>query len=209
MQSPKSTSAVIASLVIAVAAGVGYVVHKEAKARSEARAAEAAVREATAQLMGLKSVSPDALQKIEANMRTAKTWGNAELADATEHYLIGTREILRRRAEANRLQQKAAASRAALAAHMARAGGRDTAWIRTASSLKKQVERDHFDLEMMLNALADLIEGLPEANKRLAPHVEASLLLDDRSRERARLAVVQETRRASAELASVRNILPR
>jgi len=50
---------------------------------------------------------------------------------------------------------------------------------------------------------------MPEANKRLAPHMEASLLLDDLSRERARQAVLQETKRASAELASARNILPR
>jgi hypothetical protein len=209
MHTPKIATALVATAGIGIAALVGHFLHQEAKARSEARAVVSIVGEATTQLKGgLKSVSPAALEKVEAGLRTAKGWSNAELADAAEQYLVGTREILRRRAEANRLSHKAAGSRAALAAHMTHAARRDTAWIRTASSLKRQVERDHFDLNMQLGALAELLDSLPQANKRLAPHVEASLLLDEAARKSAHGAVLAEARRAQAALDKTRSLIP-
>lgn len=198
---------VAASLGIAIAAGVGYAIHKAAKERNERRAVVSVVTDTTTQLRSsLKSVSRTALESIEGNLRVANAWSNAELADATEHYLIGAREILRRRAEADRLAQKAAASRSALAAHMTRAGHRGTSWIQGASTLKKQVERDHFDLNVQLEALADLLDTLPEANKRLLPHVQGTLLLEDDLRKQARREVLEEARRAAAELEKVRNL---
>ena len=195
---------------IAVAAGVGYGIHKVAKERNEQRAVVSMVSDTTSYLRSsLKSASPEVLEKIEGSLRVTKTWNNAELADATEQYLVGAREIMRRRADANRLTHKASASRAALAAHMQRSARRDTPWIHTASMLKRQVERDHFDLDVQLKALADLFELLPEANKRLAPHVQASLLLQDDARKSAHREVVEEQLRASAELQKVRSLLPR
>lgn len=199
---------VVSAVGIAIAAGVGYGIHRATKERNEKRAVVSVVTETTTQLRGsLKAASPAALEKVEGNLRVAQSWSNAALADATEHYLIGAREILRRRAEADRLTQKAAASRAALAAHMTRAAHRGTAWIHTASALKKQVERDHFDLDVQLNALAELFDSLPEANKRLAPHVQATLLLDDDLRKQARREVLDEAKRAAAELEKVRNLV--
>ncbi len=210
MATSKIATAVVASLCIAVAAGVAYGIHKGAKKLNEQRAVVSMVSDTTAYLRSsLKSASPEVLAKIEGSLRVTKTWNNAELAEATEQYLVGAREIMRRRADANRLTHKAAASRAALAAHMQRSGGRDTPWIHTASMLKRQVERDHFDLDVQLNALADLFELLPEANKRLAPHVRASLLLEDEARKSAHQEVLEERLRASAELHKVRALLPR
>lgn len=193
-----------------MASGIGYLLYQEAEQRSEARAAREVLGEATAQLKGgLKSVPPGAVERIEEGLRAARRWSDAELAEATEQYLVGAREILRRRADAERLTRDAAASRKALAAHMARAGRRDTPWIRSASRLKKQVERHHFDLDMQLGALAELLDSLPEANKRLAPHVEASLLLDDEARAAAHAAVLEEAKRARAALERSRSLLPR
>jgi hypothetical protein len=210
MSHSRFISSVAAAAAIALAAGAGYLVHKEAKKRSEARAMAMVLTEATEQLKsGLKMPSQEALERVEGNLRLAQRWSNADLADATEQYLIGVREILRRRAEASRLTRKASASRAALSAHMGQAGRRDSPWIRNASELKKKVERDHFDLEVQLGALADLLQDLPEANKRLAPHVEASLLLDDAARVGAREAVLEESKRARAELERARSLLPR
>jgi len=117
---------------------------------------------------GLKTPSREGIEKIEKSIRETQGWANFEVADATEQYLVGAREILRRRAEATRLSQQAAASRAALLAHMDRAPRRDLPWIRAATDLKKQVERDHFDLDVQLGAIADLLGVMPEANKRLA-----------------------------------------
>lgn len=208
MSSSRIATGFVATVAMVIAVGVGYGLHAAHKKREEQRALVSVVGDTTVQLRGaLKSPSPEALGKIENSLNIAKHWSNADLVDATEQYLVGARAIVRRRAEANRLQAKAAASRAELAAHMQRAGNRDTPWIHTASALKRQVERDHFDLEMQLKALADLLDSLPEANKRLAPHVEASLLFDDEARRGARKGVLDESSRASAELEKVRATL--
>ena len=73
--------------------------------------------------------------------------------------------------------------------------------------LKKQVERDHFDLDVQLNALASLLGSLPEANKRLAPHVQASFFLEESKRRTARDAVLAEAKRARDELDKARALL--
>ena len=191
-----------------VAVVVSYLLIKEAKRRWESHAIVSVVGEATAQLKaGLKVPSREGLAKVEAGIRSTHRWSNAEVADAAEQYLVGAREILRRRAEATRLSEKAAASRAALLAHMDRAPTRDLPWLRAATQLKRQVERDHFDLDVQLGALADLLGAMPEANKRLAPHVSASLLIEDSYRRSARDAVLQEARLARSELDKTRSLL--
>src|SRR4029077_18643008 len=153
MSTRKIAGILVAAAGLAIAAGVGYLLHKEARQRSEARAVVTIVQEATVELeRGLKMPSQEALEKVEGSLRVAQGWHDRELAQDTEPYLVGVREILRRRTDASRLTRKAASSRAALTAHMSHAGRRDTPWIRAAMDLKKQVERDHFDLDVQLNA---------------------------------------------------------
>ena len=208
MSTTRIASALVGAVGIAIAAGVGYMLHKEARQRSEARAVVTIVQETTVELeRGLKMPSQEALAKIEESLRVAQGWHDRALVQDTEPYLVGVREILRRRVDASRLAQKAAKSRAALAAHMSHAGRRDSPWIRLAMDLKKQVERDHFELGVQLDALASLLGSLPEANKRLAPHVNASLLVDDAFRRSARDAVLMEARRARADLDKTRSLL--
>jgi hypothetical protein len=209
---PMSTTRIAGILVaaagLAISAGVGFLLHKEARHRSEARAVLTIVQEATVELeRGLKMPSQEAVARVDGSLRVAQGWHDRNLVEDTEPYLVGVREILRRRADASRLTQKAASSRAALAAHMSHAGRRDTPWIRAAMDLKKQVERDHFDLDVQLNALASLLGNLPEANKRLAPHVQASLLLEETKRRNARDAVLAEAKRARDELDKARALL--
>ena len=208
MPSSRVARFLIGAACVAVAVVVGSVITKEAKKRYEARAVVWIVQDATAELKaGLKTPLREGIEKIEKSIRETQGWANIEVADATEQYLVGAREILRRRAEATRLSQQASASRAALVAHMDRAPRRDLPWIRAATDLKKQVERDHFDLDVQLGALADLLGAMPEANKRLAPHVNASLLVDDAFRRSARDAVLIEARRARADLDKARTLL--
>jgi len=205
----KLATAVVVGAGIGIASIVGYILQKEVRARYEARAVDTAVSEATTQLkFGLKTVPPGAFEKLEVHLKEAKGWRNSERAAATEEYLIGVREILRRRAEADRFAQKAAASRTALAAHMSRAGARDSQWIRTAAALKRQVERDHFELNLQLNALADLLQSLPQSHKRLVPHVQASLLFDGDASGAAHTAVLAEARRAQLQLDKTRSLVP-
>jgi len=208
MSTTRIASALVGAACVAIAAGVGYLLHKEARQRSEARAVVTIVQEATVELeRGLKMPSQEAVARVEGSLRVAQGWQDRNLVEDTEPYLVGVREILRRRADASLLTKKAASSRAALAAHMSHAGRRDTPWIRAAMDLKKQVERDHFDLDVQLNALASLLGSLPEANKRLAPHVQASLLLEDSKRRSARDAVLAEAKRARDELDKARALL--
>jgi hypothetical protein len=208
MPTTKVAKVLVAAACLFVAVVVGYLLTKEARKRYEAHAVVSVVQEATAQLKaGLKTPSREGLEKIEASIRATQRWSNTEVADAAEQYLVGAREILRRRAEATRLAEKAAASRAALLAHMDRAPARDLPWLRAATQLKRQVERDHFDLDVQLGALADLLGAMPEANKRLAPHISASLLFEDSVRRSARDAVLQEARRERGELDKARGLL--
>ena len=210
METPKTGTVVAAALGLVIAGGVAYGTHKMIKKRAEQRAVVSVVTETTAQLRDvLKTPSAEVAEKIDGNIRVARSWSNVYMADAAEHYLLGAREIARRRADAARATQRFAASRAALAAHMNRAGRRGTDWIRTASRLKKQVEDDHFDLETSLNALVSLLATLPEAQKRLEPYVEASVTLDDGLRKQARQRALDEVKRATLELEKARSLAPR
>jgi hypothetical protein len=201
---PSRTGTLVATAAaIAIAAAVGVALHLSAKKRAEERAVESVLSETTAQLReALKAPAPGA-DKIEARLGIARDWSNVELADATEHYLIGAREIFRRRADSLRFAEKAAASRAALAAHMSRAKWRDSSWLHTATQLKRQVQRDHFDLELSLKAVAELLDMLPDANKRLASLGQASLLLEESVRKELRAQVADEAKRAAGELERV------
>ena len=202
--------ALVAAALGSAIAAAGFTLYTASKKRAEQHAVVSVIGETTVQLReALKAPSPEALEKIEGHLRAARGWSNAPVADAAEHYLLGAREIVRRRADSARLAQKAAASRAALSAHMSGASRRDTPWFRAASDLKKQVERDHFDLDVSLKALAELLDSLPDAHKRLAPHVEPALLLEDGVRRQAQQQAVAEARRAAGDLEKVRNLLPR
>jgi hypothetical protein len=210
MESPNTGTVVAAALALVIAGGVGYGIHKAVKKRAEERAVVSIVTETTEQLQHvLKTPSPEVADRIDGNLRVARSWSNVYMADAAEHYLIGAREIARKRADAARHAQKFAASRAALAEHMGRAAARDSSWIRTASRLKKQMEQDHFDLESSLNTLAELLQSLPQAQKRLEPYVAASLTLDDGLRAKARQQALDEAKRAAAELQRARSLAPR
>jgi hypothetical protein len=210
MATPRTATLAAAALGLIIAGGAGYGVYQFAKKRADERAVVRVVTETTAQLRTvLKTPSAGAAAKIERNLEVARGWSNVYMADAAEHYLIGAREIAKKRADAARNAQKFAASRAALAAHMNHAGRRGTPWISTASQLKQQLERDHFDLESSLNALAALLESLPEAQKRLTPYVEGSLTLEDGLRLQARQRALDELGRATLDLEKARALAPR
>jgi hypothetical protein len=203
---------VVAVLVLAMAGGTGYYLYAQKQKREQQRAVTALVSDTTENLRRALAgaASPELVGRLDGNLKAARAPRYPELADAAEHYIIGAREIVRRRSEAERLQREAAMSRRALAMHMGAASRRDGYWIRVASDLKKRVERDHFDLEVSLKALSHLLFTLPDAQKRLEPHVDAALLLDDGARRRAREQAEQAQKRAAEELERVRRLaMPR
>ncbi len=196
--------------VLAIAGAViGYTMYGKYQRLQQERAVTALVADTTTQLRQALTATPtkEIFSRIDGNLRSLKAPRQPELADAAEHYILGAREIVRRRLDAARHAQQAAANRQALAAHMSAAGGRrGEAWFRTALDLKKRVEREHFDLDITLKALQELLGSLPDAEKRLAPHVQPALLLEESLRVQARGQARADAERAAAELEKVRRL---
>jgi hypothetical protein len=202
------TKAVVAALVLAIAGGTAYWLYAEKQKKEQQRAVIALLGDTTAQLRKALNgpPAPELVSKIDGNLKLVTAPRDPQLAEAAGHYIHGAREIARRRSDAERLSREAAMSRRALAMHMAAASGRDSYWIRVASDLKKRVERNHHELEVSLKALSHLLYTLPESQKELAPHVDASLLLEDAERRKARERAEEAAKRAADELEKVRRL---
>ena len=153
-----------------------------------------------------KAPSSAAVARLDEYVRSASGSHNADLGSAAEAYLLGARGIARARAESARLTQEAAASRNALARHLARAERRNTNWIRDAAELKRRVEMTHADLARSLKTVDDLLGNLPDAEKRLAPHVAPTALLEAGEIDAARKRAQDDSTRAAAELEQVRRL---
>lgn len=211
----------LASLLIIAIAGIwGYSAYQ---ARERTRAVTAAIEDTTVRMRAALEVTPGArgrgsLAALERHaavldahldtVRKAAARGAAPLLDGAEHYILGAREILRRQIAGIRQWEETAASRAALAAHMRHAARRDRAWIRQALERKKRLETEYFDYNLTLGALQELLGSMPEARKRLAPHVDEALLLEAGSAEQARRVAAKEAKRVSEELERVRRLSP-
>src|ERR1700694_2043218 len=203
----KLASAGLITAVVLVAAAIGYTMYGKHQNQAQERAVAALVRDTTVQLRQALSATPSAeiFSRLDANLKSLKAPRQPELADAAEHYILGAREIVRRRVDAARFAQQAAASRQALTPHIHAAGGRrGEGWFHTALDLKKRVERDHFELDVTLKALFDLLGSLPDAEKRLAPHVEPGLLLEESLRLKAREQALEDSQRAAGQLEKLR-----
>lgn len=199
-------TAMVGAAAAAALLVVGYSLYAGAQKRAQQANVIERVRDSTGKLRQALAPkpAPALVEALEANLQAAKSPRDRALEDAAEHYILGAREIARRRIEAERLERQAEASRAALASHMARAANRGESWIRTATDLKRRAERDYFDWGVQLKALEELLFTMPDAVKRIEPLVGAELLLDDAEREAARRQALAEAKRAAAELARLR-----
>jgi hypothetical protein len=205
------TLAWAAGLIAAVAlALVGYLMHAAGQKRVQQRHVAEMVRDTTEKLRQALAPKPAAelVAAIDANLKAARAPRDPGLADAAEHYILGAREITRRRVETERLARQAAASRQALAGHMARAARRNDGWMRDALALKKRVESDYFDLGVTLKATDDLLFKLQDSEKRLEPRLGTDSLLDASLLASARKQAQEEARRATDELNQLRRIGP-
>ena len=206
----RPTAPLLIAVLAIFGAVIGYTMWGQHQKLQQERAVTALVADTTTQLRQALTAAPtrEMFSRIDGNLRSLKAPRQPELADAAEHYILGAREIVRRRLDAARFAQQAAAGRQALTAHMSAAGGgrRGEAWFRTALGLKKKVEREHFELDVTLKALYELLGSLPDAQKRLAPRMQPALLLDERLRVQAREQARADAERASAELEKVRRL---
>ena len=203
--------AAAAGLALLVLLASSYWLHAAWDKRAQQQKVAQLLRETTDDLRrGLAPRAPPALvARIDENLQAAKAPRDPGLAEAAGLYILGAREIVRRRVEAERLEREAAASRQALAAHMANGARRGEAWFRGALELKQRVEREHRDLDLTFKVLDELLYTLPEAEKQLAAHVSPAVLLPDEERNEARRQLELEARRASAALEKTRSLATR
>ena len=201
---------VVIALAVVVAAAAAWWAFSARQKDTERAAILKAVGDTTAALREALAKPPSAalVAQLEANLQAVKAPRNRELADAAEHYLIGAREIARRRADAARLSAEAAASRQALASHMAHRS-QSPGWYSDATRLKTRLEQQHADLGRTLKAIEDLLYSMTDAQKRLAPHVPPGLLLDASARDAAVKQAQDDAQRAAAELEKARSLAPR
>jgi hypothetical protein len=207
-----TSKAIVAALVLAISGSMAYYLYVQKQKAEERKNVAALLGDTTSHLRRALNGPPAAelVAKIDSNLKRAKAPHEPKLEIAAEHYIHGAREIARKRSDAERLVREAAMSRRALAMHMGAASRRDTYWIRVASDLKKRVERDHHDLDVSLKSLSHLLYTLPESQKELAAHVDASLLLAEAERRVARERAEEQAKRAADDLEKVRRLaMPR
>ena len=207
----RPTLGAAAALAIFVVAVAGYWVHAAWDKRAEQHRLTELLRDTTQELRrGLaERPSPSLVARIDENLQAARAPHNPRFAEAAGLYILGAREIVRRRVEAERLEREASQSRAALAAHMARGARRNDGWFRNAIELKQRVERGHRDLDLTLKALDELLYTLPDAERQLEPHLAAAVLLEEAERRAAREQLQLEAKRAAAALQKVRGLAAR
>lgn len=203
-----STKSIVAAVVLAICGSTAYYLYVDKQKTAQRRNLVALLGDTTTQLRKALNGAPstELVSRIDGNLKLAKASRYPELETAAGLYIQGAREIARKRSDAERQSREAAMSRRALAMHMSAASRRDGYWIRVASDLKKRVERDHHDLDVSLKALSHLLYTLPESEKELAPHVDASLLLAEPERRRAREHAEAQAKRAADELEKIRHL---
>jgi hypothetical protein len=205
-----AAKAFVVAVVLAIAGGTGYRLYADQRKKEERHAVAALVGDTTVHLRRalVTTPPPNLVAQLDVNLKSLSAPRDPQLADAAGVYIHGAREIVRRRGETERLAREAAMSRRALLMHMGAVSSRDAYWIRVASDLKKRVERDHYELDTSLKALARILDTLPESQKQLAPHIDAKLMLDEAERRKARERAEETAKRAAQELDKIRNIGP-
>jgi hypothetical protein len=198
----------VAAAIVVLAAIVGVVSWKGHRKKQDESAVVAAVGESTLVLREVLAEKPplDAVARLDVDLKRTKVSERTQLAEAAEDYVLGAREIARRRADADRLAPPTAAARAALHAHLAAGARRNDAWFRHAGDLKKRVEDAHFELNVSLKALDGLLDGMQESRKRLAPLMGEKQLIEPAALNAARERVQGELKRSAEELERARQI---
>lgn len=200
-----------AAAVALVAAIGGYFAWSSSQKSQQQTALRALLAESTSILREslAKAPTPEVAAKLDANLQAISAPRDRAFADAAEHYVLGAREIVKRRLDADRLLGEAGEARRALAAHIARPSVPRERWIHAATEMKRRVETHHGDLGRVLKALDENLESMADANKRLAPFVAADALIAPDAIAAARKRAQAEAAAAVADLEKARSLAPR
>jgi len=209
MRPSKATLAVGVAAALVVG-GLGYFAWAGAQKRAQQRQVTALVADATGKLKEAlgRRATRELVDAIDADARAVKAPRDPLLASSAEQYIVASREIVRRRSDADRLLRQAASSRRALEVHMTRGSRRSEGWFKEALELKTRVEIDHSDLSSAFKAYDDLLFDMSEMSKGLAPRIGEAPLLDRASINTARKQGQAEAANATRELERVRRLTP-
>lgn len=128
-----------------------------------------------------------------------------QLSDDAENYLITVREIIGKRATANRLYVLHTESLEALQEHM-RTDNRTGAWVRQAVLAKERAEKDFRDYRLAVATYGTLLGTLASTQKKIAPFVSSAALVDEALLAKARERAIETAKQAAAEMEKVRQL---
>jgi hypothetical protein len=150
-----------------------------------------------------------AVEAYESTLRSMSTSSFEALAAAAGDYLVTAREIMRRAVNMRLSKARLAQSTDALASHIRGDRGAGE-WPRVAVQLKQPVDADLREYRIAVESYASLMSGLAVSQAKIAPFVDASLLIDERSIGEARqraldaYAATEQNARQTADLGAYR-----
>lgn len=208
----------IALAVIVAASVVGWWSYGEHQKRQQHDAIVALLADTGAQLRAALTATaggPEASRKLEEQVAAAERNLSAlkgmdarreeALAEAADDYLLTSREVLKRVANMQRFRGLLSESLQALIEHM-RADNHTGAWVQQAVKARERANKDHRDLELAAGALDQLLQSLPASQKKVAPYVDPSLLIENGAIEAARARALDTAKRATAEIEKTRRL---
>jgi hypothetical protein len=197
----------VGAAVLVALAAAGWFGWRGHKQKQDETAIVAAVTDTTMVLREvLAKPVADAAPRIDGHLSMIKAASRTPLSDAAEEYVLGAREIARKKSDSLRLGRQATASREAALAHLAAGQRRGDGWFKTAASLKKRMESDYFELNTSLKTLDTLLAGMPESVKRAGPLLGDSRLLPASEFNAASARAQEDLKRVALELERARQL---
>jgi hypothetical protein len=206
------------ALCVLIAAAAGWWGYGEHQKRELRKAIVALVADTGARLrraLAATAESPEAARKLEEdaaaadrNLAALKGMNAAReqaLADSADDYLLTGREILKRFAHVQRYRRLLSESLQALLDHM-RADDHTGAWVQEAVKARERANKDHRDLGLAAGALDQLLQSFPASQKKIAPFVGPTVLIEDSVIEAARARALDAAKQAAAEIEKTRRL---
>ena len=199
----------MAAAVVVFAAIAGAFAWKSHKQKVDETAVVAAVADTTLMLrevLAKPAGSAELAPRMDQHLTRIKAATRTPASDAAEEYVLGAREIARKRSDVQRLARQASASRDAAFAHLAAGKRREGAWFKTASELKRRMERDYTELNISLKTLDTLYSGMPESVKRAGPLFGPNTLVSSGEFQAAAAQTQEELKRVALEVERARQL---
>ena len=212
-----SRTIAIAAVALLAAAALGYWLFGAHQAREARKSAVASIADTAARLRATLAIEAGpapadraqtvkqldehaaAVERHLAELKRMDAGRDQALADAADYYVVTAREILKRQADSHRYQLLLAESYQALRDHM-RSGSRAGSWVKEAVRARERVSKDYRGYSLAAGALEQILRTLGPAQQKIAPYVEASVLIPESQVEDARARIQAELKRLTAEI---------